>query len=79
MEIPEEPGAILVSALVIVIFLFLRSLTIGRLPEYRQTAAWVVFTILFFCICSVFFRAGAEAGVVSERSLVETTQAGLTQ
>jgi len=55
MELPE-PAAVLVSLLVIVTFLFLIRLARGSMSERQQTAGWIVFGIVFFSVCSVFFR-----------------------
>ena len=65
MDIPEEPGAVVVSILVIVISLFLLVLQRGSLSERQQTGVWVVFTILFFLICNVLVRGNARAGLVT--------------
>jgi hypothetical protein len=62
MGIPEEPGAVLVSLLVIVMSLLLISSGRGTLSEKKQTGVWIVFAILFFSVCSLFFRGNAEAG-----------------
>lgn len=64
MDIPEEPGAVLVSILVISMFLFLLVLQRGSLSERQQTCVWVVFTILFFSICNMFVHGSARTGLV---------------
>ena len=68
MDIPEEPGAFLVSILVIAMFLFLFALQRWSLSERQQTGVWIVFTIFLFSICSLFFRGGAQAGASADRS-----------
>jgi hypothetical protein len=60
MELPE-PAAVLVSILVIATFIFLLRLARGSLSERQQTAGWIVFGILFFSVCSFFFRSQTVA------------------
>ena len=51
MDISEQTGALLITALVIGVFLFLVSLLRGVFSEKQQTGIWIVFAILFFGIC----------------------------
>jgi predicted permease len=61
MEIPET-AAILLSLLVIVTFVFLLGLARGFLSERQQTAGWIIFGVVFFSLCSVFFRSSNLPG-----------------
>ena len=65
MDVPNEPGAVLISILVIIMFLVLLVLQKRTLTERQQTAVWVVFTILFFSICNMFFHGGAGTGLAT--------------
>ena len=58
MKVPEEPGAAvaLLVVFVIVSFVFLLCLAKGCLSERQQTGVWVIFTVLFFSVCSVLVR-----------------------
>jgi hypothetical protein len=56
MDIPPEPAAVLGSILVVVMFAVLLFLQRQSLSNRQQTGIWVVFTILFFSVCSLFFR-----------------------
>jgi len=60
MELPE-PAAVLVSVLVIVTFVFLVRLARGSMSERQQTAGWIFFGVLFFSVCSFFFRSQGVA------------------
>jgi hypothetical protein len=62
MEIPET-AAILLSLLVIVTFVFLLGLAKGSLSERQQTAGWIIFGVVFFSVCSVFFRSSNPRGI----------------
>ena len=82
MDVPEQPGAIfaLLAVFVVVGFLFLLGLAKGRLSERQQTVAWVLFTVLFFSVCSVLVRGNAQTSsaqpVRDATSLVEAERAG---
>lgn len=81
MDVPEQPGAMfaLLAVFVVVGFLFLLGLAKGRLSERQQTVAWVVFTFLFFSVCSVLVRGNAQTAaaqpVRDATSLVEAERA----
>jgi hypothetical protein len=62
MKIPDEPGAVLIAAFVVLLFLFLFVLQRGALSQRQQTGIWIVFTFLFFAICSAFVHSGAPDG-----------------
>jgi hypothetical protein len=85
MDVPEQPGAMfaLLAVFVVVGFLFLLGLAKGRLSERQQTVAWVVFTFLFFSVCSVLVRGKAQTppaqGVRDPNSRVEVNQAGVAR
>jgi hypothetical protein len=70
MDIPPESGAVLGSILVVVMFAVLLFLQRQSLSNRQQTGIWVVFTILFFSVCSLFFRdtpilvGGARAPII---------------
>ena len=85
MDVPEEPGAIFallaLAVFVVVSFLFLLGLVRVRLSEWQQTVAWVAFTALFFCLCSVLVHSNAASraaiqGVREAPSLVEANPSG---
>ena len=82
MDVPEQPGAMfaLLAVFVVVGFLFLLGLAKGRLSERQQTVAWVLFTVLFFSVCSVLVRGSAQTSstqpVRDATSLVEAERAG---
>jgi len=62
MDVPEEPLAVAVLAVFVVIgFLFLLCLGKGCLPERRQTRVWIVFAVWFFSLCHVLIRANTES------------------
>ena len=81
MDVPEQLGAMfaLLAVFVVVGFLFLLGIAKGRLSERQQTVAWVLFTVLFFSVCSMLVRGNAQAqtahGVKDPTSLVEANQA----
>jgi hypothetical protein len=85
MDVPEQPGAMfaLLAVFVVVGFLFLLGIAKGRLSERQQTVAWVVFTVLFFSVCSVLVRGNAQTspgqGVRDANSRVEVNQAGVAK
>jgi hypothetical protein len=56
MDIPEEPGAVLASILVVALFLFLLALGRGSLSERKQTGLWIAATLLFFSVCGLLRR-----------------------
>jgi hypothetical protein len=82
MDVPEQPGAMfaLLAVFVVIGFLFLLGLAKGRLSERQQTVAWVLFTVLFFSVCSMLVRGNAQAqtahGVKDATPLVDAKQAG---
>ena len=80
MDVPEQPGAMLalLAVFVVVGFLFLLALAKGRLSEKQQTVAWVVFTVLFFSVCSVLVGGNAQTSSAQPvRDAVEVNQAGV--
>jgi hypothetical protein len=85
MDVPEQPGAMfaLLAVFVVVGFLFLLGIAKGRLSERQQTVAWVLFTVLFFSVCSVLVRGNAQTppaqGVRDVNSRVEVNQAGVAK
>ncbi len=85
MDVPEQPGAMvaLLAVFVVVGFLFLLGLAKGRLSERQQTAAWVLFTVLFFSLCSVLVRGNAATtparAVTETPTLVDANRAGIAK
>jgi hypothetical protein len=77
MDIPEEPGALLLTILVTGMFLFLRALQKGSLSERQQCAAWVVLTAMFFLTCNVLLRGGV--GRVTAPPVADIRSVGLNK
>lgn len=74
MDIPEEPAA-LVFLLVVLTFIFLIALVRGALSDKQQTAAWIIFGILFFSICHLLFRS-AHPGTLADPQSVSRAVVG---
>ena len=78
MDIPEEPGAVLVSILVISMFLFLLVLQRGSLSERQQTCVWVV-SQFCFSICNMFVHGSARTGLVESAGTASPAVADIRQ
>lgn len=64
MSVPEDAAAVaLLTAFVVIAFLFLLCVAKGSLSERQQMGMWVVLTVLFFAVCSVLVRSSAESRV----------------
>jgi hypothetical protein len=61
MNVLDEP-VVALMVLVVVGFLFLLCLSKGSLSEREQTGVWVVFTLLFFSLCSLLVRSDTQRG-----------------
>jgi len=85
MDVPEEPGAMfaLLAVFVVVGFLFLLGIAKGRMSERQQTVAWVLFTVLFFSVCSLLVRGNAQTqtprAVNDATSLIDANQADIAK
>ena len=54
MDVPAEPAAVAILAVFAMIgFFLLLCLAKGHLSERQQTGVWVLWTVLFFYVCSV--------------------------
>jgi hypothetical protein len=84
MDIYAESEALLVLALVILVFLFLSISERRSFSERQQTGLWITLAIVFFSVCSLLFSGNSRiASAPSDQSdpsaLVDRRQADLSK